>query len=171
MTAVDREQANRIALANIDKATRESLMATEAKYRNEMQASQSAASFYTQITQNIAAIETNKDLNAAAKQTAIANQLARLNEGMGVFEAIAGMDVGTLLNGGTIGTPPPSTGGTTPNNPAPSVTEDSFAFPGVLPSMRSMLVTQYENYTGRGGRLAPYDWYQQFGRASIENNG
>jgi hypothetical protein len=63
-----------------------------------MQSSQSAADIYKTIVGNVSTIMTNKDMNAAAKQAAVDQQMKMLKDGMAVSSAVGQLNLGATLN-------------------------------------------------------------------------
>lgn len=78
----DRKMTNdvNLALANLDAQTKLSLTSMDNRTRSLLQSNQSASNAYVQTVQNINAIQNNNGLKGAAKQAAIENQLALLQE-------------------------------------------------------------------------------------------
>jgi hypothetical protein len=85
-------------LANLSNDNQIKLANIEAQYHTVMQANASAQNLYSQITQNIATISASKDLDGAAKQAAVDNQLQLLKNGMQINGAISNLNLGDLLN-------------------------------------------------------------------------
>jgi vacuolar-type H+-ATPase subunit H len=67
------------------------LAATEATYKNEMQASASANEIFQQTTKNISDIMANPDLDATAKQNAVNAQKSYLQGAMNVISVTSGI--------------------------------------------------------------------------------
>lgn len=82
---------NQVALANI-----------ESNYHVLMQSNASASDLFRQITQNIATISMSKDMDGAAKQAAVDNQLQLLQNGMQINGAVSNLNLGSLLNFSTM---------------------------------------------------------------------
>ena len=101
------ESESKVLLQQMDADTRIELTNIEANYRTLMQASESAATLYQQSLKNISDITMNKDLSAEAKNAAIAQQKAYLQNGMDLIGAMNNLDVSQLLNF----EPPPLNGG------------------------------------------------------------
>lgn len=85
-------------LANLDTATRTNLATIEANYHVLMQSNASASDLFKQVTNNITAISMSKDMDGAAKQAAVDNQLQLLKSGMTVNGAVSNLNLGDLLN-------------------------------------------------------------------------
>jgi len=116
--AMDRLQVQntaKIAELNIDSATRESLMGIEAQYRTQIAASESAANLYSNTMKNISDITMNKDLDAAAKNDAIARQQDIMTNGFELLGAVTNMDIAGIVNFGTTSATAPA--------PAPATQE------------------------------------------------
>jgi hypothetical protein len=99
-------KTNLAALSNDNQVK---LAQIEAQYHDQMQASQSASNLFSQITQNITNISASKDMDAAAKQAAVDNQLLLLRNGMSINGAISNLNLSDLLD----------FSGSTPVPPAP----------------------------------------------------
>jgi len=78
-------QQNDAVLKTLDANNKEALMNIEANYKGLMQAT-SASGMYEQMLKNLSDIQTNKDMDATAKQTAIQNQLTYLRTGMTMLQ-------------------------------------------------------------------------------------
>lgn len=85
-------------LANLDSATRTNLATIEANYHVLMQSNQSASNLFQQVTQNITNISMSNQMDAAAKQAAVDNQLKLLQSGMQVNGAVSNLNLGSLLD-------------------------------------------------------------------------
>jgi hypothetical protein len=111
------ESQSKVLLQQMDADTRVEMTNIEANYRTLMQASQSASDLYQQTLKNISDITMNKDLDAGAKNAAIAQQKAYLQNGMNLISSMNNLDVEELLNfdipgfepGGVKEVDPPST--------------------------------------------------------------
>lgn len=116
-------------LANLDSSTRTQLATIDADYHTLMQSNASAADLYRQVTQNITNISASKDMDAAAKQQAVNNQIQLLQNGMRINGAISNLNLGDLLNFSVNATPE-----------APAATTQAQASP-----------TQFQSNFGGGG--------------------
>lgn len=81
-------QQNEAVMKTLDANNKESLMNIEANYKTLMQANSSASGMYEQMLKNLSDIQTNKDMDAATKSTAIQNQLTYLRTGMVMLEGL-----------------------------------------------------------------------------------
>jgi hypothetical protein len=79
-------QQNESVLRTLDANNKEALMNIEANYKTLMQANSSASGMYEQMLKNLSDIQTNKDMDATAKQTAVQNQLTYLRTGMTMIQ-------------------------------------------------------------------------------------
>ena len=87
-------QQNEAVMKTLDANNKESLMNIEANYKTLMQANSSASGMYEQMLKNLSDIQTNKDMDATTKSTAIQNQLTYLRTGMTMLQnmnAITGL--------------------------------------------------------------------------------
>lgn len=98
----------KINLTNLSNDNAVKLSTIEAQYHTVMQADASAQALFSQVTQNIATISASKDMDEAAKQAAVDNQLLMLKNGMQVNGAISNLNLGDLLNFGPAVTPAPA---------------------------------------------------------------
>jgi hypothetical protein len=104
----NQEAQTKLMLQQMDADTRVELVNIEANYKTLMQASQSASDLYQQTLKNISDITMNKDLNAAAKNSAIQAQKDFLRNGMNLIGSMNNLGIGELLNfGGSTGAPEP----------------------------------------------------------------
>lgn len=87
-----------IAGKNLDAATKTGLADIEAEYKTTMQSSASASELYKQAVKNMSDIMANPDLNVAAKNNAINNQIFLLRSGMQISGAIGNLNLGGLLD-------------------------------------------------------------------------
>jgi hypothetical protein len=140
----DRKMTNdvQVALANLDAETKMALTTMDNRTRSLLQTNQSASNAYVQAITNINQIQNNNQMSAAAKKTAINNQLALLRQQMASLSAIdrTGSDALAYpqelidLNLGnyfqTIPEASPSAAKGTPAKPAPAATGAS-GMPGV----------------------------------------
>lgn len=118
----DRKMTNdaQIALANLDAKTKLQITAMDNNTRSLLQTNQSASNAYVQMITNVNQIQNNKEMGAAAKQTAIDNQLALFRQQMRALGSIdsataqATDDVRSLDLGGYFwqGATPPTSGAT-----------------------------------------------------------
>ena len=125
------ENQNKLLLQQMDAQTRVEMTNIEANYRTLMQASESASSLYSQTLKNISDIMGNKDLDAAAKNAAIARQQELLQNGMNLIGSMNNLGISELLNFGPTPASPPSPGNevagptpvVNPNNPYGLITD------------------------------------------------
>jgi hypothetical protein len=92
------DATTKTTLANLSNENQLKLASVEAQYHTIMQSNASASDLFRQVTQNIATISASKDMDAAAKQQAVDNQLQMLKNGMQINGAISNLDLGALLN-------------------------------------------------------------------------
>lgn len=92
------DAATKTNLANLSNENQLKLASVEAQYHTIMQSNASASDLFRQVTQNIATISASKDMDAAAKQQAVDNQLQMLKNGMQINGAISNLNLGDLLN-------------------------------------------------------------------------
>lgn len=85
-------QQNESVLRTLDANNKEALMNIEANYKTLMQANSSASGMYEQMLKNLSDIQTNKDMDATAKQTAVQNQLTYLRTGMTMLQNMNSID-------------------------------------------------------------------------------
>lgn len=90
-------ESNALKKLGMDGQTKTELANIEASYKTLMQANASAADLYKQMVLNTSTIMTNKDMDAATKSTAIKNQIALLNNGMGIIGQISNLNLTDLL--------------------------------------------------------------------------
>lgn len=88
---------NQMDVANLDATTRGVLADVEAKYKVQMQSSQSAATMFQQTVSNITAITQDKDMGPEAKKVAIDRQLDMLQGGFQLQTNISGLNLGKIL--------------------------------------------------------------------------
>jgi len=105
----------------MDSNTKLALADIEAGYKTLMQTSAGASDLYKQMVANAASIMSNKDMDSAAKNTAIQNQVNLLNSGLGVIGKIANVDLSGLLTF----TPTPETAAAA-QAPAPAPAAQNF---------------------------------------------
>lgn len=84
-------QFNEAALKTMDVNNRTQLAGIEADYKNLLGVNQGASDMYTQSLKNISDIQNNKDMDAAAKQTAINSQMSWLRNGMSMIQNLNGV--------------------------------------------------------------------------------
>jgi hypothetical protein len=87
---------NKITLQKMADDTKGALAAIEMEYKQAISGSESAERLYTKAIQNISDIAMS-DLDATGKTTAINNQLTYLRSGMGLMEAVSGLELDSLL--------------------------------------------------------------------------
>lgn len=97
------ENQTRMLLQQMDANTRVEMTNIEANYRTLMQASQSASDLYSQTLRNITDITNNQNLDANAKNAAIARQREMLVNGMNLIAGMNNLNVSELLNFGPTG--------------------------------------------------------------------
>ena len=90
-------ESNALTKLGMDAQTKTELAGIEASYKVLMQSSASAADLYKQMVQNTANIMQSKDMDAGTKRTAINNQVALLNNGLGIIGQIGNLNLGDLL--------------------------------------------------------------------------
>jgi hypothetical protein len=107
------DNQSRLALATLDADNRMALAGVEAKYKTELQASQSMAASYQSMVDGMSRIMVSPDLDKDAKQEAI-NKLRTLYGGALALQSdISGLELGALLSGAT-GLPPTLAPGAAP---------------------------------------------------------
>lgn len=106
------ENQTRLLLQQMDANTRVEMTNIEANYRTLMQASSSASDLYSQTLRNITDITNNQNLDAAAKNAAIARQREMLVNGMNLIAGMNNLNVADLLNFGPGAPAAPGGGGT-----------------------------------------------------------
>ncbi len=142
------DAANKVQLVQLDGQIKQGLMDVEARYKNQMQASQSAANMYAQTMQEIGKIMNNPDLDGPAKQNLINQLMSSLKNSLelqagistieGLDQLIGNLDVGIVegARGDTGGT---GGGGGTPGDaPADNRTESQRAYDDGLSQIRSL---------------------------------
>ena len=90
-------ESNALKKLGMDSNTKLALADIEAGYKTLMQTSAGASDLYKQMVANAASIMSNKDMDFAAKNAAIQNQVNLLNSGLGVIGKIANVDLSGLL--------------------------------------------------------------------------
>lgn len=93
---------NKILTQRLDNDSKVQLANIEATYKNQMQASQSSQQLYSQITKNMSDILMSDTMDAASKTKAINNQIALLNDGMQRLELTSTLDLGGILDFGSV---------------------------------------------------------------------
>jgi hypothetical protein len=96
-------ESNTLKKLGMDAQTKMDLANVEASYKTLMQSSASASDLYKQMILNTTNIMSNKDMDAAAKSAAIKNQIALLNNGMGIIGQIGNLNLSNLLTFDTPG--------------------------------------------------------------------
>lgn len=90
-------QSNDILKLNMDSESKANLANIEASYQTLMQTSAGASDLYKQMVLNASNIMSSSTMDAAAKQQAIKNQIALLNNGLGVMGQISNLNLDNLL--------------------------------------------------------------------------
>src|SRR5690606_5228056 len=90
-------ESNKILQQFMDNNNKLQLADIEASYKTLMQSEASAAQLYQQAVKNISEILMNPDLDAAAKEKAVANQNNLLKTGMEIIGKIGGLNLDELL--------------------------------------------------------------------------
>ncbi len=103
------DQANKIALANID-----------ATWRKEVNGSQTLQGSWNSMMNNIQAIQNNANLDGPAKATLVQNTLDAFGAYATFFSKTTGIDVGPLLDFGTVNPATGTSPGAAPNTGAGS---------------------------------------------------
>lgn len=91
------EATNKALLASLDSGTQTQLADIKANYSVLMQTSSSAADLQKQTFTNITNISNSSTMDQAAKDTAVANQIAMLKTGLGIIGAVGNLDLEPLL--------------------------------------------------------------------------
>jgi hypothetical protein len=92
------DNATKVQLQAMDGNTKVQLANIQAQYQELMQSSQSASDIYKTIVGNVTTIMTDKDMDPAAKQAAVNQQVQMLQSGMAVAGQVANVNLGSLLN-------------------------------------------------------------------------
>lgn len=93
------KSAQELNLQNVKGAQAEQLTQIDNTYKQLLQASSSAASTYVQVSKNINDAMSNPNLDAAAKQSAVDNNITVLQSSLAIFGNIAGIpDLPSLLS-------------------------------------------------------------------------
>ena len=123
------DNQSRLALATLDADNRMALAGVEAKYKTELQASQSMAASYQSMVDGMSRIMVSPDLDKDAKQEAI-NKLRTLYSGALALQSdISGLELGTLLDDASNdGTPEPQPGDPA-TTPAPAAPPSRYEYP------------------------------------------
>ena len=127
-------QAQQLVMQNADNATKLTIEQMDAAWRKDLQNSTNLTNSWSQMMQNIQAIQNNANLDAATKKTLIDNNLQSFNAFASFWKKTSGVDVSDLLAFGTGGS-------TTSAQPAPGTTR------GVQP----LPLTDYNGTTYTGG--------------------
>ncbi len=115
------DNENRLQLAALDAGSRNALMELEAKYKGELQASQSMAASYQSMVDGISRIMVSPDLDEAAKQKAIGNLTTLYNNALQMQSVVSGLNLGELLAPDAVGgTPAPAPGAAPAPAPTPA---------------------------------------------------
>lgn len=93
---------NKVVLQQLGDQTKVGLANIEADYKTLMQTSSSAADMYRQTLDSISKVVSDTNMNAAAKATAINGYMGWLKNSMNLVASINGVDLGNLLNFGTV---------------------------------------------------------------------
>ena len=118
-------ESNALTKLGMDSNTKLALAQVEADYKTLMQSTLSAGDLYKQMVLNSSNIMQNKDMDEAAKQQAIQNQISLLNGGLGVIGKLANLDLDSLLTfdsvpGAAAPAPAPDAPAPAPGAPAPA---------------------------------------------------
>lgn len=108
------DNATKLQLQTMQSNTQKQLADIEANYKTLMQTNASAGEMYQQTLKNITDLVANKDLDAAAKNAAIAQQSTLLANGLALMGKMTNMDLGNLLDFTNVGAALP------PAAPAPA---------------------------------------------------
>lgn len=111
------DNATKLQLQQMQSNTQKQLADIEANYKTLMQTNASAGEMYQQALKNITDIVANKDMDAAAKNAAIAQQSTLLGNGLALFGKMTNMNLGNLLDFTSVGQQVPSP---PPPPPAPA---------------------------------------------------
>jgi len=102
-TAVANADAqNKVVLQQLGDQTKVTLANVEADYKTLMQTSSSAADMYRQVQDAISKVVGDTNMNAAAKAAAINGYMGNLKTALNLVASINGVDLGDLLNFGTV---------------------------------------------------------------------
>lgn len=123
------DNATKLQLQALDAATQTSLADLNNKYRAQLQTSDAMSGTFQQLTNSIAGVMVNADLDAAAKQTAINNLTTLYNSSMDMQSKLTGLDLGSLLAPAS-DTPTAATPATTPGQTAPRERTQDDLYPG-----------------------------------------
>jgi len=104
------------ALANMDTDSKTKLAQIDADNRQLLQTNISAANIYAQYAQAVSQILQSKDMDAAAKQAAVDNQLAIMQQTLKAIGQVSGLDLSKYLqSAGSINGAPPATVNSNPD--------------------------------------------------------
>lgn len=93
---------NRVLMQQLGDVTKTTLANIEADFKTLMQTSASATDMYRQGMDAISKVVADTNMNAQAKAAAINGYLGWLKNGMNLVASINGVDLGNLLNFGTV---------------------------------------------------------------------
>ena len=95
------DNATRLLVQQITSDASLRLGQVEAQYKNQMQSSASSIDLYKTVTTTIAGIMANPDLDPAAKQAAVNEQIGYLDDGLKIVAATSGVEgISDLVNFG-----------------------------------------------------------------------
>ena len=100
LAKVNLAQQNDITKANLDVASKSALTNLEASYKTLIQSTASAQAVQQQLTQNLANVQNNKDLDPAARQVAINQQVDLAKDSMNLIGAMNNLNMDGLLTFG-----------------------------------------------------------------------
>lgn len=128
LTLAQMDADTKKVIQNLDNDSKFKLSQLEADNRQLLQTNISAANAYAQYAQALSQISTNKDMNQAAKQTALDNQLEALRATLRAIGQVSGLDLSKYYqtaNTAPAGSPqtdaagnvlmPPGVGGASPS--------------------------------------------------------
>jgi len=105
------------------------LAGVEAKYKTELQGSQSMAASYQSMVDGMTRIMVSPDMDAPAKQTAINNLTTLYNNTLQMQSDVSGLELGTLLAPEAVGgTPAPAPGAAPAPAPTPAPAPPLFDY-------------------------------------------
>jgi DNA-binding TFAR19-related protein (PDSD5 family) len=93
------ENSMRTNLANLDVSSRAFMADLEQKNKQLIQTSANAATLFNSYAQQVAAIMTSPNLDAAGKETAIKNLQTLLQDGLAAQDAVSGLDLSSIIFG------------------------------------------------------------------------
>lgn len=102
ISGLNATEQNKFLMQGLDNNNKIQLMDLEAKYKNQLQSSQSSQTLYQQVTKNMTDILMSDTMDENSKRTAIENQIALLNDGMRRLSVTSGLDLGGILDFGKI---------------------------------------------------------------------